>query len=336
MIRKFIPGTLVLSLVAIAYAQTPAAKPAKPRAAKPAATAPAKTPAAKPEKPETAAPAAETPAKPEKPETATPAVEAPAKPEKPETAAPAADTPAKPQLEPAVIKADSSYALGLRMGSTFSQQFGRFGLGAGDINPENFIKGFMTAVKGDKSEVGDDKLQAAMQALGDLLQAREKEAATANLEAGKKFLEDNGKRKEVTTTKSGLQYEVLAKGGAEKYVAPKEADKDNKQFMVHYKGTLISGKQFDASPEGDPVPMTLQVVEGFKEALTTMPIGAKWKLFLPSNLAYGPERRSADIGPNSVLIFELELVKIQDAPAAPDGGMPFPMPQGAPGGQPRQ
>ena len=260
-----------------------------------------------------------------------------ASPEKPTTATPAVEAPAKPKLDPAVIKTDSSYALGFRTGSTFSQQFGRFGVNADDIQQENFIKGFMAAVKGDKPELSEDKLQAAMQALGDLLQAREKEIAAANLEAGKKFLEENGKRKEVTTNKSGLQYEVLAKGGDEKYVAPKEKDaKDNKQFMVNYKGTLISGKQFDASPEGAPVPMTMQVVEGFKEALTTMPVGAKWKLFMPASIAYGAERRSADIGPNSVLIFELELVKIQDAPAAPEGGMPFPMPQGQPGGQPAE
>ncbi len=257
-----------------------------------------------------------------------------ASPAKSEATTPAIEVPAKPKLDPAVIKADSSYALGYRTGSTFSQQFGRFGVGADDIQQETFIKGFMAAVKGDKPELEEAKLQAAMQALGDLLQAREKETAAANLEAGKKFLEENAKREGVTTTKSGLQYEVLAKGGEEKYVAPKDAAKDNKQFMVNYKGTLINGKQFDASPEGEPVPMTLQVVEGFKEALTTMPVGAKWKLFLPSNIAYGAERRSADIGPNSTLIFELELVKIQDAPAAPEGGMPFPMPQGAPGGQP--
>jgi hypothetical protein len=66
-----------------------------------------------------------------------------------------------------------------------------------------------------------------------------------------------------------------------------------------------------------------------------MPVGAKWKIFMPSDLAYGEERRSADIAPNSVLIFELELVKIQDAPAAPEGGMPFPMPPGGPGGPPQ-
>jgi FKBP-type peptidyl-prolyl cis-trans isomerase len=231
---------------------------------------------------------------------------------KKEATTPPAEVPAKPKLDPAVIKADSSYALGYRAGSTF---------------------GLMAAVKGDKPELAEEKLQAAMQALGDMLQTREKELATANLEAGKKFLAENAKRQGVTTTKSGLQYEVLAKGGQEKYLAPKEEGaEDNKQFMVNYKGTLISGKQFDASPEGEPVPMTLQVVPGFKEALTTMPIGAKWKLTLPAELAYGEERRSADIGPNSVLIFELELIKIQDAPAAPEGGMPFPMPQGGPGG----
>ena len=251
---------------------------------------------------------------------------------------PAVEAPAKPKLDPAVIKADSSYALGFRTGGGFSQQFGKFGVGAEDLDEANFLKGFMAAIKGGKPELEEERLKAAMEALGAMLQGREKEKAVANLEAGKKFLAENGKRAGVTTTKSGLQYEVLAKGGTEKYVAPKEGKEDNKQFMVHYKGTLIDGKEFDASPPEAPVPMTLQVVEGFKEALTTMPVGAKWKIFMPSNLAYGEERRSADIAPNSVLIFDLELVKIQDAPPAPEGGgLPFPMPEGIPGGgQPDQ
>ena len=144
-------------------------------------------------------------------------------PAKSEATTPPIEVPAKPKLDPAVIKTDSSYALGFRTGSTFTQQFGRFGVGADDIQQENFIKGFMAAVKGDKPGLDEEKLQAAMQALGDLLQAREKETAAANLEAGKKFLEENGKREGVTTTKSGLQYEVLAKGGDEKYVAPRKA-----------------------------------------------------------------------------------------------------------------
>jgi FKBP-type peptidyl-prolyl cis-trans isomerase len=258
----------------------------------------------------------------------TPATEAP----KTEATTPPIEVPAAPKVDPAAIRTDSSYALGYRTGSTFGQQFGRFGVGAEDLERESFLNGFMAAVKGDKPELSEEKLQAAMQALGDMLQNREKEIAAANLEAGAKFLEENAKREGVITTASGLQYEIINKGGEEKYTAPAEGAEDNKQFMVNYKGTLISGKEFDASPEGEPVPMTLQVVEGFKEALTTMPVGAKWKLFLPSSLAYGEERRSADIGPNSALIFELELEKIQDAPAQPQG-MPFPMPQGAPGGQ---
>ena len=263
----------------------------------------------------------------------TPAADAAAPPAKQEAATPAVEVPAaKPKLDPAVVKSDSSYALGFRTGGGFTQQFGKFGVTAADLETETFVKGFMAAIKGQKPELEEAKLQAAMEALGEMLQGREKEAAAANLEAGKKFLAENAKRAGVITTKSGLQYEVLAKGTDEKYVAPKEGAEDNKQFMVHYKGTLIDGKQFDASPAGEPVAMTLQVVPGFKEALTTMPVGAKWKLFVPSDLAYGEERRSADIAPNTVLIFELELVKIQDAPPAPEGGMPFPMPQGGPGG----
>lgn len=254
---------------------------------------------------------------------------------KTEATTPPVEVPAKPALDPAVVRADSSYALGFRAGSTFAGDFGRFGITADDIQGEDFLKGFFSALKVGKPEIEEAKLQAAMQALGDLLQTREKNLAASNLADGEKFLAENKKREGVVTTASGLQYEILNKGGDEKYVAPKEGAEDNKQFMVNYKGTLISGKQFDASPEGEPVPMTLQVVEGFKEALTTMPVGAKWKLFLPSKLAYGEDRRSADIGPNSTLIFELELVKIQDAPPAPEGGLPFPMPQGGvPGGAP--
>ncbi|MCX6876426.1 MAG: FKBP-type peptidyl-prolyl cis-trans isomerase [Verrucomicrobia bacterium] len=242
------------------------------------------------------------------------------------------ETPPKPVLDPAVVKTDSSYALGFRTGGNFAQQFGRFGVSVADLDTESFLKGFLAAFKGEKPGIDEAKLQAAMQALGDLLQGREKESAAANLEKGKKFLEENGKRAEVVTTASGLQYEILAKGGEEKYVAPKEGATDNKEFLVNYKGTLIDGKEFDASPPGKPVPMTMQVVPGFKEALTTMPVGAKWKLFIPSALGYGEERKSAELAPNSVLIFELELVKIQDAP--PQQQMPFQMPGGAPGGAP--
>ncbi len=264
---------------------------------------------------------------------ATAQAQPPAAEAKQEAVTPPVEVPAKPQLDPAVVKTDSSYALGFRTGGGFSQQFGRFGVGPDDLDTESFLKGFMAAIRGGKPDLDETKLQAAMEALGEMLQTREKEAADANMAAGKKFLEENGKREGVITTKSGLQYEVIKKGGDEKYAAPKEGEEDNKQFLVNYKGTLIDGTEFDASPEGQPVPMTLQVVDGFKEALTTMPVGAEWKIFMPSEMAYGDQRRSAEIGPNSVLIFDLELVKIEDAPA-PQGGMPFPMPDGGPQGPP--
>lgn len=305
--NKFLPGTLALGLIISASAQTPAAT-------QPATPAPAPAPVEATTPPVAAQPV---PAEPTAP-TAVPAVP---------------ETPAAPPLDPKVVKTDSSYALGFRMGGNFAQQFGRFGVSVEDLDTETFLKGFLAAFKGGKPEVAEEKLQAAMQALGDLLQQREKDLAAANLETGKKFLEENGKRPGVITTKSGLQYEILAKGGEEKYVAPKEGTEDNKEFMVNYKGTLIDGTEFDASPVGQPVPMTMQVVPGFQEALTTMPVGAKWKLFLPSALAYGEERRSAEIAPNSVLIFELELVKIQEA--APQQNTPFPMPQGMPQGPPQ-
>jgi len=258
----------------------------------------------------------------------TAAADAATKPAAPAAQAPAAPpAPPAPKLDPAVLKTDSSYALGFRSGASFGEQFGRFGINGDDLDMESFSKGFSAALKSGKPEMEEAKLAAAMQALGDMLQEREKKIAAANAEEGKKFLEENGKRKGVITTKSGLQYEVLAKGGDQKYVAPKEGEEDNKQFLVNYKGTFANGKQFDASPEGQPFPMTLQVIPGFKEALTTMPVGAKWKLFIPSELGYGEKRMNAEMGPNSTLIFELELVKIEDAPAQP--AMPFQMPEGA-------
>ena len=224
------------------------------------------------------------------------------------------------------MKSDSSYGLGYRTGGEFGQRWGNFGVTTNDIDNEKFLAGFMAGFKGDEPGVDPEKLGAAMQALGTMLQEREKEIGAKNIEAGKAFLEENGKKDGIVTTESGLQYQVLEKGGDKKYVAPKEGEPE-KQFMVNYKGSLIDGTEFDASPEGQPVPMTMQVVEGFKEALTLMPVGAKWKLFVPGNLAYGEQRRSADIGPNETLVFELELVDIQDAPAPQHpGGMPFPMP----------
>lgn len=219
-------------------------------------------------------------------------------------------------------RADSSYTFGYQMG----QQLKGYGIEAGDVDSESLLKGFSAGVEGEEPGISKERVQAAMEAVAGMVQEREEALGAKNLEAGKNFLEQNGKREGVVTNESGLQYEVLEKGGEEKYVVPKEGE-PSKLFMVNYTGSLIDGTEFEASPEGSPVPMNLNVFPGIKEALTSMSIGAKWKLFIPSELAYGSERRSPEISPNSVLIFELELVEIKDAPAATEGGG-FPVPGG--------
>jgi len=239
--------------------------------------------------------------------------------------APAPEVAEAAPVDPEKVKADSSYGLGYRTGGEFGQRYGNFGITLGDLDSEAFMKGFLAGFGGDDPAVSEDRVAAAMEAFGNLLQAREQEMAEQNLAEGKAFLESNAGKDGVVTLPSGLQYKVLEKGGDEKYTAPKEGDPE-KQFLVNYKGSLIDGTEFDSSG-GEPLPMTLEVIEGFKEALTLMPVGAKWEVYIPSELGYGAQRRSAEIGPNAVLVFELQLVEIRDAPAHP-GGLPFPLPEG--------
>lgn len=232
---------------------------------------------------------------------------------------PATPPAAAPELKltEAEVKSISSYLLGFQS----SRQLGGSGLTAADLDMESFSKGFTGGLKGDKPEYSEDQIRAAMQALGKTVQERQSKVGEQNLAAGEAFLAENGKREGVTTTASGLQYEVIKKGGDKKYVAPADGAADNgTRFMVHYRGTLIDGTEFDKSPEGETFPMTLQVIPGFKEALTSMPVGAKWKIFLPAGLAYGPRQAGPKIGANSALVFELELVEIQSAPAPAPGG----------------
>lgn len=225
-----------------------------------------------------------------------------------------AEEAAKPADPKVGLKPDASYAVGYSAGDGFAQNFAAHGVRIEDFDMELFMKGFVTAAKGKKPELEIEKLQAAMSGLAEFIEAREKTLAEQNLKAGREFLEKNGKRKGVTTNPSGLQFEILAKGGKETYVAPADGASANKIFMVNYKGTMLDGREFDASPPGKPVEMSLDVVDGFREALTSMPVGAKWRLYVPSSLAYGERRASVDIGPNTTLIFELELIGMKDAP----------------------
>jgi FKBP-type peptidyl-prolyl cis-trans isomerase len=141
-----------------------------------------------------------------------------------------------------------------------------------------------------------EELMAAMQAFEASMQAKAAMRGQASKAVGDKFLADNGKRKGVTTTASGLQYEVIKAGDGPK---PAATDKVN----VHYHGTLIDGKVFDSSVErGQPITFGVQeVIKGWTEALQLMPVGSKWKIFIPSQLAYGEHGAGGDIGPNEAL-----------------------------------
>ena len=207
--------------------------------------------------------------------------------------------PANVKLE---TSADSvSYAIGVLVGSNNKQQL-QTAPGSDEMNIEAMAAAFRSASLGEEVKISEEDANAIVQKF--FRDASEREAQT-NLEEGNKFLEENGKREGVTTTESGLQYEVLTEGTGAK---PAATDK----VRVHYHGTLIDGTVFDSSVDrGEPAVFGVnQVISGWTEALQLMPVGSKWKVFIPANLAYGPRGAGADIGPNSALIFEVELLEI--------------------------
>ena len=215
-------------------------------------------------------------------------------------AKPAAAEPAPtPTPAPGPAPMDKvSYFIGNNMGGQFAGQ----GI---KVDIEAFVAGMKDALDGKQPKYTREELMAAMQAFEAEMQAHAAKAGDNAKAEGEKFLAANGKRKEVTTTASGLQYEVLKEGKGAK---PAATDK----VKVHYHGTLISGTVFDSSVDrGEPIEFPVQgVIRGWVEALQLMPVGSKWKLFIPSNLAYGESGAGGDIGPNEALVFEVELLDI--------------------------
>lgn len=212
--------------------------------------------------------------------------------------------PAAPKME--TKKQQISYALGLDIGKDFA----RAGI---DIDPEILARGIADVLLKRDPLLTPEQLQAAMQALNEQMQsARTKQieemkaAGEANKKAGEAFLAANAKKKGITTTDSGLQYEVLKSG---KGASPKATDK----VVAHYHGTLLDGKVFDSSVERkEPLEIPVNgVIEGWVEALQLMKVGDKWRLYVPSDLAYGAQGSPPVIGPNSALIFEVELLEIK-------------------------
>lgn len=200
--------------------------------------------------------------------------------------------------ETAVPMDKVSYFIGTNMGGQLKSQ----GI---EVDIKALAEGIGDALAGKPSKYTQEEIGAAMQAFEAKMQADASKKADASKAAGEKFLADNGKREGVTTTASGLQYEVIKAAEGAK---PQATD----QVKVHYHGTLVDGKVFDSSVErGEPVTFPVQgVIKGWVEALQLMPVGSKWKLFIPSELAYGKQGAGADIGPDAALIFEVELLEI--------------------------
>lgn len=180
-----------------------------------------------------------------------------------------------------------------------------------DIDTQIMLEAIDDALAGREARLSQTEALEIRQAFIGSLQARAAEqrqaAATSNREAGEKFLTENGQRAEVTTTASGLQYEVLRSAEGRK---PGATDR----VTVHYRGTLLDGTPFDSSYErGQPATFPLNgVIPGWTEALQLMPVGSHYRLYIPSTLAYGERGSQGAIGPNATLVFEVELLSIED------------------------
>jgi len=200
-------------------------------------------------------------------------------------------------------RAKASYAVGLNIGKSLRRD-------AVDIDPATFEQGLKDGLAGGKALLTDDEMKTTMTAVqADLRKRQEAEMAQAgevNKKEGDVFLAANKTKEGVVTLPSGLQYKILKEGTGAK---PTASD----AVVCNYKGTLIDGKEFDSSyKRGQPATFPVgQVIKGWTEALQIMPVGSKWQLFIPSELAYGPRGPSPDIGPNATLIFEVELLSIQ-------------------------
>ncbi len=189
-----------------------------------------------------------------------------------------------------------SYALGLSLGNNLLSS------GVTALNYAKFAKGIQDVMEQKAPEISYEDAQTV---INDFFQELQSKVGEIALSHGKAFLAENAKRSEVLTLASGLQYEVITEGAG---VKPKASD----SVKVHYHGSLLDGTVFDSSvSRGEPATFGVtQVISGWVEALQLMPVGSKWRLFIPSELAYGAQGAGQSIVPHSTLIFEVELLEI--------------------------
>jgi FKBP-type peptidyl-prolyl cis-trans isomerase len=199
-------------------------------------------------------------------------------------------------------KAQESYAIGAQTGRTLKKD-------NVEIDVEMLIRGLKDGLGGDRMLLSEKELRGVMsrvqQELHKNMVLNRRALGERNKEEGTRFLAENGKKTGVTTTSTGLQYKVLKTGSGAKPML-------NNTVSVNFRGTLINGVEFDASAEGTPSQLVVaQMIPGFKEALQLMAVGSKWQIVIPANLAYGDRGTGTDVGPNQVLLFEVELLAIK-------------------------
>ena len=203
----------------------------------------------------------------------------------------------------ATEKEQASYMIGMMMGKQLEPM-------KDEVDLDTIVKAIKSTLAGEKLLLDEKQAQSVSEAFGQKMQAKQiakmMADAKTNLVAGQAFFAENGKKPGVKTTDSGLQYQALTEGTGAK---PKATD----AVRVHYKGSLLDGKTFDSSYDrGQPVTFPLeQVVPGWQEGIQLMPVGSKYKLWIPGNLGYGEKGTpGGPIGPNATLVFEVELLEI--------------------------
>ena len=246
----------------------------------------------------------------------TPPAKKPAAPAAKKTPSAAAKTGTTAKKQEAVTsltsaKQKASYAIGMSWGNGLHRQ----GI---DVDNDALFQGMKDALAGGKTLLTEDEARSALMALQSEMQAKQQAKAAQEGEANKKegdaFLAANKSKEGVVTLPSGLQYKILTPG-----TGPKPTASDS--VVCNYKGTLINGTEFDSSyKRGEPATFPVTgVIKGWTEALQLMPVGSKWQLVIPSDLAYGPRGTpGGPIGPNATLIFEVELMSIKDKNPPPD------------------
>jgi FKBP-type peptidyl-prolyl cis-trans isomerase FklB len=242
-----------------------------------------------------------------------------AKPAQTSAAKTTAKTPAPLTLNTQTQK--SSYAIGMNIGKNLKRD-------SVEVDPAVLLRGLKDALAGNKLLLTDDEAKAALTALQAEVRAKEeakaKAAALENKKAGEAFLAANKTKEGVVALPSGLQYKIITEG-----TGPKPTAEDT--VLCHYRGTLVDNTEFDSSyKRKEPLKIPVGgVIKGWTEAIQLMPVGSKWQLFIPSDLAYG-ERGApgSPIGPNSTLIFEVELISIEPKAAAQE--QPKEQPKAAP------